>query len=203
MLLSVHIPKTAGASFRRILAQLYEEDIILKYWRMTDARGQVIAAIPPNIRCIHGHFHPEALLPDFPHAKLITWVRDPVQRVISSYYHRLRDPDWEHPVTRELHEKKLTVVQFAALDLMRNEMTRYFGGKRPKDFAFIGITERFEESVHRFLRVFGFPPVEIPRENCNPDRSAESYAVDLRTRDAIAALNESDLSIYHEVCQGI
>ncbi len=116
MLLSVHIPKTAGVSFRKILAQLYCEDFLLKYWQMTDAYGQVVTSIPANIRCIHGHYCPEVLLPRYPAARLITWVRDPVERVISSYFHRLRDPDWQHPVTRELHEKKLTLVDFASLN---------------------------------------------------------------------------------------
>jgi hypothetical protein len=201
MILSVHIPKTAGVSFRRILADLYQEDILLKYWQMTDAYGQVVSHVPNHVRCIHGHFHPEALLPEFPDAKLVTWVRDPVERVISSYYHRLRGPDWLHPVDRELHAKKLSLVEFAALDLMRNEMARFFGGKQPKDFAFIGQTEKFESSLDDFLRQFGFGQVPAPRENCNPLRTAERYEVDYKTREEIAALNEQDLLIYDQICQ--
>ena len=203
MLLSVHIPKTAGASFRRILAQLFEEDFILKYWQMTDARGRVIAAIPPNVRCVHGHFPPDELLEEFPRAELITWVRDPIERVISSYHHRLREPDWTHPVTRELHERKLSLVQFAALELMRNEMSRYFGSRRPEDFSFIGITEDFEASFERFLRRFNFRRVAIPRDNCNPHRTTERYDIDPETRRAIAALNEQDVSLYREICQAV
>lgn len=200
MLLSVHIPKTAGVSFRRILAQLFEEDIVLKYWQMTDARGRVISEIAANVRCIHGHFPTDELLPKFPAAKLVTWVRDPVERVISSYHHRLRDPDWAHPVTRELHEKKLSLVDFARIEMMRNEMTRYIGTRQLKEFAFIGVTENFDASLAQFLRMFGFDRVPIPRENCNPLRTTERYEVDRRTRDAIAALNEQDMALYQQVC---
>jgi hypothetical protein len=202
MILSVHIPKTAGVSFRRILAELYQEDILLKYWQMTDARGQVVSRVPGHVRCIHGHFHPEALLPEFPQAKLVTWVRDPVERVISSYYHRLREPDWLHPVDRELHANNLSLVEFAALDLMRNEMARFFGNKQPEDFAFIGQTERFESSLDEFLRLFGLDPVPARRENCNPCRTAERYAVDDATRREIAVLNERDILIHEKICQG-
>ncbi len=202
MILSVHIPKTAGVSFRQILAELYQEDILLKYWQMTDARGQVVSCVPGHVRCIHGHFHPQALLPEFPRARLVTWVRDPVERVISSYYHRLRSPDWLHPVDRELHARKLSLVEFAALDLMRNEMTRFFGDKKPEDFAFIGRTEQFDSSLDEFLRLFGFSHVSSRRENCNPGRTAERYPVDDATRGEIAALNERDILIHEKICQG-
>ena len=201
VVLSVHVPKTGGVSFRRILAQLYQEDFLLKYWQMTDAYGRVVTAIPENVRCIHGHFPPDVLLPTYPGARLITWVRDPVERVVSSYYHRLRDPDWQHPVTRELHEKKLSVVEFAALDLMRNETARFFGSKRPADFAFIGRMETFEVSLARFLREFGFGEVAIPRENCNPACANGHYPLDPATREKIMALNERDLEIYQAVCR--
>jgi hypothetical protein len=203
MLLSIHIPKTAGVSFRRILAQLYQEDFLLKYWQMTDARGQVVSTVPLNVRCIHGHFSPESMLQAYPQAKLITWVRDPVERVISSYYHRLRDPDWQHPVTRELHEKKLSLVEFAALDLMRTEMSRYLGTRQPKDFAFIGRTECFETSLARFLQMYNFNQVPVPRENCNPQRTSAYYPVAASVRGKIAALNERDVAVYEEYCQSL
>jgi len=199
MVLSIHIPKTAGVSFRKILAQLYEADFMLKYWQMTDAFGQVVTSIPANVRCIHGHYAPEVLLPQFPRARLITWVRDPVERVVSSYFHRLREPDWEHPVTRELHEKKLTLLQFAAIKLMRNEMARYIGDRQIEDFAFIGRVEAFEDSLACFCREFGFNPINVPHENCNPERHTSRYGIDEATRRKIAALNEKDVEIYDTV----
>lgn len=199
VVLSVHIPKTGGVSFRKILAQLYGEDFLLKYWQMTDAYGRVVTKIPAHVRCIHGHYSPEVLLPEFPNARLITWVRDPVERVVSSYFHRLREPDWQHPVTRELHEKKLSLVEFAALKLMRNEMARYIGGRQVEDFSFIGRVEAFDESLAWFLREFGFNRTAIPRENCNPERLTSRYAIDAATRIRIAALNERDYEIYRVV----
>ena len=40
----------------------------------------------------------------------------------------------------------------------------------------------------------------IPRENCNPERRQESYAIDEGVRKEIARLNEKDCLIY-EACQ--
>jgi hypothetical protein len=201
MVFSVHIPKTAGVSFRKILAQLYAEDFLLKYWQMTDAYGRVVTTIPANIRCIHGHYDPELLLPEYPGARLITWVRDPVERVVSSYFHRLREPDWQHPVTRELHAKKLSLLEFAGLELMRNEMARYIGRRSLEDFAFIGQVEAFESSLARFFREFGFPRIAVPRENCNPERQTTRYSIDGEIRKKIAALNAQDFEIYRVVSQ--
>ena len=198
MILSIHIPKTAGVTFRSILARTFEADFLLSYWKMTDATGEVVAEVPLNTRCIHGHFAPEVFLPRFPDAKLITWVRDPVERVVSSYCHRLRDPDLKHPVTRELHEKKLSLLQFAALDLMRNEMSRFFGQPAPARYAFVGLTEEYELGLELFFRVFDLPAVPVWHENCNPDRNGVRYAIDIATRRKVAALNEQDCDLYFD-----
>lgn len=104
MILSIRV-KTAGSGFRRIRARIFERDFLLKYREMADTQGPVVTAIPDKIRCIHGHFVPDVLLPQYPEATLITRVRDPVERVDSSYSHHLRHPGWRRPVNREIHEK--------------------------------------------------------------------------------------------------
>ena len=64
MILGIHIPQTTGSSFRRILAQIFKRDFLLKYREMTDTQGPVVTAIPDNIRCIHGHFVPDVCCPN-------------------------------------------------------------------------------------------------------------------------------------------
>lgn len=196
MLLSVHIPKTAGVSFRKILAQLYGPGFVLHYWEMTDAFGNVVAEVPPDTTCIHGHFAADVHAHRFPEAQLITWVRNPVERVASSYFHRLRDPDWRHPVSRELHEKKLSIVEYARLELVRDEMARYFGTKKPGDFAFIGLVEDIDASMAQFFECFDLPPVPIPRENINPLRRKCLYELSETERREILELNQKDMEIY-------
>lgn len=196
MILSVHIPKTAGVSVRNILKEHYGPGFVLHYWQITDAWGRVLEQVPDNAACVHGHYHTDALTGRFPSATLITWVRDPVDRVVSSYFHRLRDPDWQHPVCVELHEKKLSLVQYAALPLVRNEMTRYFGSKQPGDFAFIGIVEDFERSLVVMKQVLGMPDIPARRDNVNPDKPAGGYVLGAQIREEIAAHNAEDVSLY-------
>ncbi|MBS0663268.1 MAG: sulfotransferase family 2 domain-containing protein [Verrucomicrobia bacterium] len=200
MLLSVHIPKTAGVSFRLMLARLFGEGFVQHYWEITDARGRVLTEIPANATCVHGHFVADELAAQFPQAPLITWVRDPVERVVSSYFHRLRDPDWRHPVCVELHRQKLSVEKYAELDLVRNEMARFMGTKRPQDFAFIGLVEEIDVSMGRFFEQFDLPRVDVPRENVNPERRTNRYDLTESARARILELNAEDAAIY-ETCR--
>jgi hypothetical protein len=196
MILSVHIPKTGGVSVRNILKQQYGPGFVLHYWEITDAWGRVLPEVPPTAECVHGHFQTDQLTGKFPDAKLITWVRDPVERVVSSYYHRLREPDWQHPVCQELHTRKLSLTEYAALPLVRNEMTRFFGSKQPEDFLFIGLMEQFELSLAAMTGVLGLQTAAIRQDNANPLKKAANYELEIAVRREIWRLNEQDVNLY-------
>lgn len=198
MFLSLHIPKTGGVSLRNILKEHFGPDFYLSYWEVTDAYGRIITEVPATARCVHGHFQADQLADRFPHARLITWVRDPVERVVSSYYHRLRDPDWRHPVCLELHARKLTLLDYAALPLVRNEMTHFFGRRQPADFSFIGVLDEFHASMVHLTTLLGMPTVPFRHDNFNPQKKSDKYDLDLPTREAISALNEKDQVLYQE-----
>jgi len=198
VLLSLHIPKTGGVSFRQMLATLFGEAYCQTYWEITDAHGQVLADFPPSVRCIHGHFYAEKLRRRFPGAALVSWVREPVERVASFYYYWQREPDWKNPLCRALHEHDWTLRDFAARDETRNEMSRYFGCVAPEDFAFIGLTERFPESMRLFVQLFHLTAVPAARANANPARSDDTYSLPEDLRSEIAALNAEDCALYRE-----
>lgn len=194
--LSIHIPKTAGVSIRNILKEHFGPGFVQYYWEITDAWGRVLDQVPPDATCVHGHYQTDKMTRLFPQAELITWVRDPVERVISSYHHRLRDPDPKHPVCQELHQKKLSLTEYAALPLVRNEMTRYFGSKKPEDFLFIGIVEEFEHSLRLMAQLLGIPAPSSRRDNVNPEKLSGCYQLDPAVRREILAVNEQDAILY-------
>jgi len=198
MILSVHIPKTAGVSVRNILKEHYGPGFVLHYWQITDAWGRVLDKVPAEATCVHGHYQADLLTNAFPAATLMTWVRDPVERVVSSYYHRLRDPDWQHPVCVELHQKKLSLAEYSALPLVQNEMTRFFGSKQPEDFAFIGVVEDFDLSLAAMKRFLGISETPLRRDNVNPEKQTEYYAFDPRVRREIERNNAADLGLYEK-----
>jgi hypothetical protein len=199
--LSIHIPKTAGVSIRNILKEHYGPGFVQHYWQITDAWGQTLEKVPSDAICVHGHYQADQLTGIFPEAALITWVRDPVERVVSSYFHRLRDPDWRHPVCHELHSRKLSVTEYAALPLVRNEITHFFGSRRPEDFFFIGIVEEFDQSLARMAALLDIPAARSRWDNVNPEKQKDHYELAPAVRQEIQQLNEQDLRLY-EACLG-
>jgi hypothetical protein len=197
MLISIHIPKCAGTSFRRVLQQTYGDQLCLNYGGIFSREQSHPGFIPPHAQCVHGHFLADALDGLVAEPTYITWMRHPVERVVSNYYHFLRSPDERDTCCRALHEQHLTLRQFAELDWMRNEATRYLATKTLADFAFIGVAERFAESLEICAEYLGWSqPLAIPRENANPHRQTAAYELTPRDFNYILALNATDLAAY-------
>ena len=197
MLVSVHIPKCAGTSFRHILQGLYGDSLWLNYGTAF-VRGTARAdMIPPGTVCIHGHFFADTFDDLVPERELITWLRDPVERVVSNYHHFLRSPDLRDDCCRTLVDRKLTLREFAELDWMRNLATRYFADHQLDDFVFVGIAERFLESLHVFGDILSWPaPLPAPRVNTNPGRNTDRYEISKADYDFIRSLNTLDFLTY-------
>jgi hypothetical protein len=202
MIVSIHVPKCAGTSFRRILTEICGARIWFNYGTIFSRDQARAELVPPGTRFIHGHFLADAFDGLFPDRRLLTWVRHPVDRLVSNYHHFLRSPDMRDDCCRALHERRLSLRQFADLEWMQNETSRYLANKPVGDFSFVGIAERFDESVGRFCQAFGFrSPARIPRENLNPERKGERY--DLAPGDFahIAERNAADLAWYEEASE--
>jgi hypothetical protein len=186
-------------SFQRVLQRIFGRSRVWLNYTANLAEGRPPdTAIPWRTRCIHGHFRSDAFDAAAPGADRVTWLRHPVERVVSNYHHFLRHPDWANPCCRALLEGNLPLAEFAALPAMRNETTRYLAGKPAGDFRFIGVTERFAESLQVFSAIFGVKlPRTLPHENVNPGRHTETYQISPAVRDRILELNLEDLSVYH------
>jgi hypothetical protein len=198
MVVSVHVPKSAGTSFRRILGEICGARIWDNYGTIFSRDRARPELVPKGVRFIHGHFLADAFDDLFPDRRLVTWVRHPVERLVSNYHHFIRAPDMRDACCRELHERALGLRQFADLGWMRNETSRYLAQKPVEDFAFVGIAEHFHESIQNFCRIFGFRDVlRIPHENVNPQRSAERYDLPAADYAYILERNEADLAWYN------
>ncbi|HEY5079507.1 MAG TPA: sulfotransferase family 2 domain-containing protein [Opitutaceae bacterium] len=199
MIISVHVPKTAGTSFRLVLDEICGARIWYNYGTIF-SKGQAKAElVPSGVSFIHGHFLADAFDELFPARQLVTWVRHPVERLVSNYHHFLRTPDMRDDCCRALHERKLSLREFSDLDWMKNETSRYLANKPVGDFDFIGISERFDESIHQFCEAFGFREAAgLQRENVNPDRKAERYELSQGDREHILGRNEADLEWYDQ-----
>ena len=202
MLVSVHVPKCAGTSFRQILYAVYGARIWFNYGTVFSQEQARPDLVPPRTSVIHGHFLADAFDRLFSERKLLTWVRHPVERVVSNYQHFLRAPDMRDDCCRAIYERKLGLRGFADLDWMRNMATRYLANKPVEDFEFIGITDCFEQSIEHFYRTFGYRRLQIhPGENLNPHRTSELYNVSAADKAFILERNMADLAWYDQAAR--
>ncbi len=199
MIISIHIPKTGGTSFRNALEQVYGTGLWLNY-----GDDFSFDAVPPGTECIHGHIPGDAYTHVFPGHQVATLVRHPVQRVVSNYYHLLRSRDPQHPAGHLLRRERFSLLDFAGDESVRNEATRYIARREPEDFDFVGITERYEESLLLYAKTFGTRrPLPLYHDNTNLSRRSpeEDYGISPGEYDAIAQLNLDDMLWYQRALE--
>ena len=222
MIISLHIPKTAGSTFRRHLCALFEGRIVFDYngpyefidpYPPTPAvryhrlihRIRVRRLGPghprPGDACIHGHLQVRKYLDTYPDAQLVTWLRDPVERVVSHYYHWKQRPDYGHSTCRRLIREDLSLVEFASLPEMQNLQHRYLDGIPLEAFWFVGIQEYYEDLIGQFYRQLGETPREIASANVNTrHKQGDRYPLDADVRAHILRMNEVDRLLYEAAC---
>lgn len=221
IVISVHIPKTAGSAFKSILAQCFGPHVCYDY----GDQYKFVDVAPPTLRmrlrravrqlrwcrpirgtdrCIHGHFKASKYLNRFPEHRLVTWVRDPVERVTSHYYHWKRRPDLAHSVCRQLVRDRLSLIEFADLPTMRNLQTRYLDGVSIDAFWFIGVQECFGALLPELLAAWGCESDVQPNhvENLNPAKTVDRrYPLRAETRRVLRSLNAADMDLYTAVLE--
>ncbi len=209
-LISLHIPKTAGTSFRNILKSVYGDREVLRF--DISERGivrvneeQYNKSKLPSVKVIHGHFTLEALenkfdLPE--EYKLITWVRDPVKRVVSNYNYledRLREIHEQHKGLNILSKMQRTLAEFSRAEVNRNRQFKFLKGRTLDEFDFVGIAEMFDSELIRLARTLEWPVVPEPlHQNRSSDKKRE---IDENLVKEIRELNEMDEQIYQKAIE--
>jgi len=202
-LVSLHIPKTAGTSFRNILKEVYGEEQVVRFdinrfisIENKEFKGKKLAS---QIRVIHGHFSYEQLfeqvaLPEG--VPVITWLRDPVKRVISNYFYLskiLREElNEEEKDLNILAKMQKTLIEYANAEPNRNRMSSFLKGSILEDFLFIGIMDHYEEDLKYLASILGWGEYTELQHNITVDKPE----VDEETLSIIKELNSKDIEIY-------
>lgn len=209
--ISLHIPKTAGKSFYKILQYVYGDKLDTRTKRKDYFPGKVdlkslINNIPDHVSVIHGHlFYRHVIkIKERDNSKVITWLRDPVDRVISNYYFLMQSIR-KNPNKKHQHQDKInyTLLDYAAEDSVRNRMSKYLDGIELEELFFIGILESFDEDLLRLSKMLDWQ-VTIPNVFENSGSSyresptCETKTVTIAMRDKIRELNMSDVHLYEK-----
>ncbi len=210
-LISIHIPKTAGTSFRNILKEVYGENGVVRldiplYSQLVKINEQAYSStkLPFGTRVVHGHFSLEQLKENFEiidSVPIITWLRHPVDRVISNYYYlekRLKEELQEEAKGLNILSKmQRSLPEYARDEINRNRQYKFLNGIDLEDFSFVGIQEHFSEDLISLSKQLDWPVYEELKHNI----TGSKYQVSAEDRAEIAELNTKDMDLYEKAIE--
>lgn len=213
MLISVHLPKTGGESFRESLRQHFGPAFLEDYrdfpintpvikrnvHALLESAKNRFRPFDENL-CIHGHFLPLKYLFLSPrlNVRYITWMRDPVERLASHYYFwkRTSESVEGQPLKRRMLDENWSFERFAFGPEHRNIYSQMFWGFPLKKLDFIGITEHYEEDFKYFCNNFLGIILEEKRTNVNQEQEGCPYITDMNLRKRIEEYHCADMAMY-------
>jgi len=211
MILSIHVPKAAGNSFRELLKAKFGERMLGDYgdWAGFDypeanerrlKRTREMRLRGPELRekydVIHGHFVADKYEGLFPDPKYLAFFRDPYQQAVAHYYFLLRNPQRDHPEERIFHENKMTLQDYLRWDAFKNHTSQYLGNVPIDAFTMVGMSSEFPRSLALFRSIFDCDLGEQTFANVNEERQGSEYEIDAETRKAVEKNRPLDIELY-------
>ena len=201
-LIFVHIPKTGGSALREALfrarpwaanlgdygpahpaTSLLVNELRYGPGGSLARLGAALESVPAFSLC--GHIKAKPYIGVFGASRLITILRDPVERVISNYRHMLRRRQFVG-----------SLVEFARLPQERNVQARCVGVVPLKRWLFVARQERLAADVRDLSRLVD---AEIRLERVNQAPCGPEPEIDSHQRRIILGLNELDAELYETV----
>jgi hypothetical protein len=224
LIVFVHIPKTAGGTVLSMFAAAYSKREVRDAgnWLRTPERPLSGYANPRKIsgRVLAGHVPYGCLRQQLPPGtQCLTFLREPVDRVLSHYYRHIQRNDPSRAGTPKAlanPSPKANSLDEALVEMrlphITNLATRFLSGHPSplgdlppsaledakanlRGFAFIGIQERFEESLVLLQRLLGLGEVPYQDRHVNADRPSVEELPD-EQRALIVEHNQLDLELY-------
>ncbi|MDM8567094.1 sulfotransferase family 2 domain-containing protein [Candidatus Halobeggiatoa sp. HSG11] len=210
MLISIHIPKTGGTSFRTLLEEHFKDKLLLDYTDRPMKNGNLVRNISAlggifktkrteKYDCIHGHFLPIKYR-SLKDKSLAIWLRDPVERALSRYYHWKRHfSQNDFQFKKYIKDPNISLEKFCGIKHYQNLYSKYLWGMKLTDFQFIGITENYENSINIFKRMYNIEnSTNLTTVNVNPEKHSVKYDIDDKLRNLIIKQNLDDYKIYEQ-----
>ncbi len=223
----IHIPKTAGATVTTMFIAAYSRRGVHNagnVMRNSDRTTLKLAGFNEQ-RVSVGHV-PFALFREHlpPETRYMTFMREPVDRVLSHYHRHIHRPNQNPRRRRGAKERKgkgtgkrlsADSIEQALVEMrvprLRNLATRFLcddptAGELPetalaeakanlRGFAFVGLQERFDESIALLRRWLGLGTVPFENRHVSSDRPAVAEISDA-DRELILEHNALDAELY-------
>lgn len=210
MLISIHLPKTAGSSLGTTLKQWFGSRLLLDYGdligdesaqslkhrakRKTAMLGKV-SEISTAFDAIHGHFYAKKYIEAFPSANFAVLLRDPFTRIPSYYEYLKRCNHRRNPLVVSIRESHMSLDDFIRWDYMRNLCSRLLYPLHTEKLWFIGIQEQYDQSLQLLAAMLGRKvPNNLARVNTNPESGRYELTAD--QHKSIRDHHSKDIDLY-------
>lgn len=201
-LVFIHIPKTAGTSFRSALEKKFgKKKICMDYGVQYKGSSKCTLDLAETgdfysfskkidelgYKVLTGHIPAQKYINLFNVQSTITFLREPVKRILSEYSHFRRYFGYEE-----------SLEKFYTWSRNRNVQARMLRNIPMRALGLVGITERYEESLELFSYLYGIQ-LPIANENRDPGEfSSENYLTKEDVRK-IEELNKDDIQLYNRI----
>ncbi len=222
MLFFLHIPKTAGSTLNYIIKNNFRDKAqeIRWHWTTWIDREELIQKLKKvdlkGKSLIHGHFvfgFHELVNPE--ETKYLTFVREPLKKVISGFYHIKRDKKSQF---HDVYKSKDIVDYLLDQNILENDngLVRRlsgigdqvpYGKIEPQHlelairninnyFLAVGITEKFDLSIELFKHLGIISKKYYWKQNEASNKKKEGISIPDETLKAFKELNKHDFQLY-------
>ncbi|MBU3014065.1 sulfotransferase family 2 domain-containing protein [Poseidonibacter lekithochrous] len=196
----VHIPKTAGTSFRKSAeVEFGFENTFFDYGEKVTDTSELIKNLvykendfyklkqcfkEHNNVFLSGHISVGKYMHIFNTLDVITFVREPISQVVSHFTH-----------FKTRHNYKKSIEEFIEEKRFQNIQSKYLAAKPLELFGFIGLTEEYDESIKIINHYFN-TDIKLLKTNINKQSNTFKESLDDKIIERIKELNKEDIKLY-------
>ena len=197
--LFVHIPKTAGTSFRKALEG--SSEVCRDYGKQAQETSALIREavyqegdhfkayedfVASTNEWLCGHFPLNKYLNWFSARNVVVFLRDPIEQVLSHYNHFVRYNDFQGDFTA-----------FYKKPLARNLQSKHTSGLPIALLGMVGITEQYSDSLDMINTQFEADYV-VRKSNVNDAKVLTDSSLSMEVRSQLAQQLEQDIKLYKQ-----
>ena len=162
-----------------------------------------------DITVLHGHFHfPEIQHLTGPQTKLVTWLREPADRVISNYYFLMFRIQSGKVKPEQRDKQSYSLMDYAKMDSQKNVMKKFLGDSDLDDYFFAGDFHEYAKEINHLLNRLGYKG-KVPEIHENKTHDLNIYKLcttqpgDITDtmKDEIREMNQADIHLYNTMLE--
>ncbi len=194
----LHIPKTGGTALRNALIEGFPNAChLMDYGEKPTITSEIIRKHKydqRNVRSIRdtvsgqiilsGHFCAEDYLDLFHPGQFVTFLREPIERLLSDYKHFVRHSNF-----------RKSVMEFARIPSQQNKQSRLLKGLDLQEIGFLGMMERYDSDISCLSNIIG---VDLRPRFVNAAPKNQKIDLDEDLMSKLQQLNADDIRLYQQ-----